>query len=205
MRLLGAVLLGVLVAACGPAAPRSVPPLPPAASGAASSRQPASAGSALPSTPSSSAGHAAPDLEARLPSQVGGTALSKASGTGADVFQTDPWSSGMTAYLAGIGKSASDFRFAQAWDPARGLDLELGVFQVAGLDAAVLRQALVASSLAGSPGIAAQPSTVGGRQVTAVVYPGNTSTLYLYERDGVVFYVGTPDQALATEVLGALP
>ena len=44
---------------------------------------------------------------------------------------------------------------------------------------------------------------LGGTPVTKVVYPGG-STLYLYAHDGVVYYVGTQDEALAARILRRL-
>ena len=111
----------------------------------------------------------------------------------------------MTQFLAGVGRTPADLRFAQAFDPADNLDLELGAFQVDGVDAASLRTAIVDSSRAGSPGLSTGATVLSGKPLTTVLYPASTATLYLYEHDGVVFYAGTSDPALAAEALAALP
>ena len=87
----------------------------------------------------------------------------------------------MTRRARAAGKAPVDLRFANAQDPKGRLELELGVFEVPGMSAADLRGAIVASSRPNAPGLIAEASTLGGRPVTAVVYPGGT-VLYLYEQ-----------------------
>jgi hypothetical protein len=148
---------------------------------------------------------AAPDLERLLPTEVRGTRLRVRSATGADVFGGDAFSREMTRFLATAGKEPRDLRFANATDPSDSLGgLEVGVFHVAGVDAVALRSGIVASARPNAPGLEATPRALGGKRVTEVVYPGG-STLYLYERDDRVFYVGTLDEGLAAEALRLLP
>jgi hypothetical protein len=45
-------------------------------------------------------------------------------------------------------------------------------------------------------------TTLAGKPVTVLVYPGG-STLYLYEHDELVFYVGTQSKGLARKVVAA--
>ena len=96
----------------------------------------------------------------------------------------------MIRRLAAYGKAPADLRFANAQDPKGRVELEVGVFEVPGMSAAELRTAIVASSRPNAPGLIAEPSTLGGKPVTAVVYPGG-AILYLYEQGGRVFYIGT--------------
>ncbi|HEU0212761.1 MAG TPA: hypothetical protein VFR13_01660 [Jiangellaceae bacterium] len=147
----------------------------------------------------------APDLEARLPDELRAVPLTTASTVGAALFADDAWSQEMTDFLAGVGRTRSDLRFAQVWDPSGGLELDAGVFHVPGVAATAVREALVDSARPNAPGLAEAAETVGDKAVTAVKYPGDAPTLYLYEHDDVVFYVGTRDHDLAVEFLAALP
>jgi hypothetical protein len=156
-------------------------------------------------SPDATIAGAAPDLEALLPDSVEGLDLGRSSGTGADVFRGDPWSRRMTGFLAGAGLSPSDFRFAQAWDPSQRLAFELEAFRVKGVGAPRLTAAVVDAVRAGSPGIDVSSSTLDGRPVTKVVYPDDPSTVYLYEHDGVVFLIGSPDVSLASTLMSSLP
>jgi hypothetical protein len=146
--------------------------------------------------------HAAPDLEALLPGRINGVKLDKGSATGAGVFGGDAFSREMTQRLAAAGKAPADLRFANAQSPKT--EFEIGVFEVPGMSAADLRAAIVASSRPNSPGLIAEPATLGGKPVTTVVYPGGT-VLYLYEHGDHVFYIGTQNKALAAKAIGLLP
>ncbi|MGH8825410.1 MAG: hypothetical protein ACRDVN_13165 [Jiangellaceae bacterium] len=149
--------------------------------------------------------HLAPDLEARLPDELRAVPLTTASTVGEAVFADDAWSQEMTEFLAGVDRTRSDLRFAQVWDPSSELDLDAGVFQLPGIPATEVRQALVDSARPNAPGLTDATETVGDKSVTAVVYPGDGPTLYLYEQDDAVFYIGTRDDDLALEFLAELP
>ena len=62
----------------------------------------------------------------------------------------------------------------------------------------------MASSRPNAPGLIAEPSTLGGKQVTTMVYPGGT-VLYLYPQGERVFYIGTQNKTLAEKAIGLLP
>jgi hypothetical protein len=160
-----------------------------------------------PSAPSGepSGTHLAPDLEARLPDELRAVPLTTASTVGQAVFADDAWSQAMTDFLDGVDRTPGDLRFAQVWDPGSELGLDAGVFQVPGVAAPAVRQALVDSARPNAPGLTEASETIGGKSVTAVVYPGDGPTLYLYEHDDLVFYVGTRDRDLAVDFLAGLP
>lgn len=110
----------------------------------------------------------------------------------------------MTGFLAQHAKTPRDFHFARAWDPANTEDPDIGVFQVAGIDAAMLLPAVVDASRPATAGITTSTSTVGGKQVTIESTP-SAPPLYLYAHGDTLFYVGTEDTALATDFLSGLP
>jgi len=155
-------------------------------------------------TTTTTAGNPARALEALLPAKIAGVRLEKRSATGAFVFGSDAFSRRMTRFLESQGKAPSDLRFANARDPKRKLELEVGVFQVSGIGARRLLQAIVDGSRGDAPGLTATPGSLDGHDVTKVVYPAGT-VLYLHAGGGLVFYVGTNDERLAGEVLGELP
>lgn len=159
---------------------------------------------APPQATSPARGHAAPELEALLPSEIDGTQLTKASATGAGVFGSDAFSREMTRFLASAGKKPTDLRFANARDPTQALDVETGVFQASGVEARALRAAIVESSRPGAPGLTTSTGTLSGKRVTILAYASG-STLYLYEHGDLVFYVGTQSNELASKVLALLP
>jgi len=146
--------------------------------------------------------HAAPDLEAMLPSRVDGDRLAKGSTTGAVVFGGDAFSRELRTFLAARGRSPADLRFANAQSAALGV--ETGVFQVKGIAGTALARAIVAASRPNAPGLTAQPGTLDGKAVTKVVYPGG-QVLYLYPHGDLVFYVGTQSEAQAGKVVALLP
>jgi hypothetical protein len=149
--------------------------------------------------------HAAPDLEARLPAAFDGHRLEKGSATGAVVLSGgDAFSRELKRILAREGKLPAALRFANAQDPTGRLELEVGAFEVHGMNAQALRDAIVQSSRPNAPGLAVTRLVLAGKPVTKLVYPGG-STLYLYPHDPVVYYVGTPRQALAERILARLP
>ena len=148
--------------------------------------------------------HAAPDLEALLPSAVDGRRLHKGSTTGAVVFGGNAFGRVMTRLLEVHGRRPQDLRFANAQASSNVSEIEIGVFQVRGLDGSALRRAIVASSRPNAPGLIARGAIVSGRHVTKVVYPSG-STLYLYTHGDLVFYVGAPSETLAGRVIAALP
>jgi len=149
-------------------------------------------------------GHVAPGLEALLPGQIDGVKLEKRSATGPQVFGGDAFSRVMTQRLRAAGKAPADFRFANAQDPKGRLEFEVGVFEVPGMSAAELADAIVASTRPNAPGLFVDHATLGGKPVTTVVYPGGT-VFYLYEQGGRVFYIGTQNKALAAKAIGLLP
>jgi hypothetical protein len=144
-------------------------------------------------------GQADPALEKQLPARISGVTLAKASTTGAAIFAEfggTAWARQMTKYLASVGKTPADLRYAQVWDPSGALNLDAGVFQASGITAAALRTAIIKSSLPDSPSLTTSASTISGKTVTIVANGSSGSALYLYDHDGGVFYIGGSDTSL---------
>lgn len=197
---LATAVLGALAAGCGSA------PAHPA--GAAHSAAPVD-GPSVPATPNTPGkGHADPGLEALLPRRLDGVGLDRASTTGAAIFAefgSTAWAQQMTRYLASVGRRPADLHYAQVWDPSQALGLDAGVFQVDGISAAALRDAIINASRPDSPGLTLSTTTLAGKRVTVVLNKSSSATLYLYDYRGNVFYAGGSGESLAAQFLRRLP
>jgi hypothetical protein len=149
--------------------------------------------------------HVFPDLEALLPTSVNGTSLSIESWTGDAIFGSDPWSQSLTTYLATVQKGPADVHVAQAYDAVGTLDIGAAAYQVDGITATALRDAMVAAWKVQYPNLVTSQATVGGKTVLKGVFGNGLPDSYWYESGNVVFDVETTDAALATTVLTGLP
>ena len=75
--------------------------------------------------------HADPELEALLPTSLGGVALTVESQAGPELSTN---SAPFDAFLAGLGKTRADFTLASAYAPGGGLKAEVGAWRVKGAD-----------------------------------------------------------------------
>ena len=87
-------------------------------------------GVAAPAAAQTGSRHAAPDLEALLPTSLGGVALTVESQAGTDLTTS---SAAFDAFLAGLGKTRADFSLASAY-ARRGLPAAVGAWRVQGAD-----------------------------------------------------------------------
>lgn len=151
--------------------------------------------------------HAVPDLEAMMPKAVGSTKLTSQSTLGTAGLGTDPAiQDALTAFLAKLGKVPADLQAAEAYDDSGTTDLGVFAYRVAGVKGSVLAQAVVDSYLkAGPAGVTTATATIGGKQVTHVIYGAGGIDDYVYAKGDVVFDVATSDPALASQALAALP
>lgn len=148
--------------------------------------------------------HADPELEALLPTTLGGGTLTVESQAGADLSTR---SGPFDAFLAGLGKSRADFSLASAYSQG-DLKAQVGAWRVKGADAAAMlpgfRTAVQASS---TTPLTNADDTLGGRAVTRIGDPGQLTQgpLYVFGRGDTLLFVQTPDRALAEEAMGKLP
>lgn len=149
--------------------------------------------------------HEVADLEALLPAELNGTSLTRESWTGDTILGDDSWSSSMTAFLTGAGKTAADLQASQAYDAAGTLDLSAGALRVPGLDGAALRDALIDAWKRDYPDLKIAQTTIGGLDVTTGDFGEGAVNSYWYLRDGVVFDIETSDPSIALAALSALP
>lgn len=150
--------------------------------------------------------HDAPDLEAVLPAALSGTTLQFQSVLGDKLLTDDPWSISIRSFLTGAGKTPADLRFAQAYDPDQASDVSLDVYQVRGVAATKVRDALVAAWKGDYPDMTISDVTLDGMALTKGAFAEqDTPSFYIYLRDDLVFDIWSSDDAAAISTLAALP
>ena len=148
--------------------------------------------------------HADPQLEALLPTRLGGVALTIESQAGTELATN---SAAFDAFLAGLGRTRADFSLASAYSQG-GLKAEVGAWRVRGADPARLvpglKKAVQASS---TTPLTVARETVAGRAVTRIGDPGQLTQgpLYVFVRGDTLLFVQTPERALAEEAMTKLP
>jgi hypothetical protein len=148
--------------------------------------------------------HADPELEALLPSTLGGVALTVESQAGTDLATQ---SAAFDAFLASLGKTRAEFSLASAYSPG-GLEAAVGAWRVKGADPALLlpgfRTAVQASS---TTPLAQVGEIVAGRAVTRIGDPGQLTQgpLYVFVLRDTLWFVQTTEPALAEEAMAKLP
>ena len=143
----------------------------------------------------------ATELEAMLPSNVGGVAFARTSFGGGTLPATIPVGSDqLGAFLKANGKTLADVSLAMATptDTSKAGSFIMA-FQVKGVDGTKL-----AAVLAGSGDSGLQTATVGGKQVQQAGAGGFGFTLYV--KGDVVFYIlALGDASLVDGIVAALP
>ena len=149
--------------------------------------------------------HADPELEALLPTSLGGVALIVESQAG-PALSTN--SAPFDAFLAGLGKTRADFTLASAYAPGGGLKAEVGAWRVKDADTALLLPSFedVMQASSATP-LTIADETIAGRAVTRIGDPGQLTRgpLYVVVRGEVLLFVQTPEPALVEEAMTKLP
>jgi hypothetical protein len=149
--------------------------------------------------------HADPELEALLPTSLGGVALTVESQAGPELSTN---SAPFDAFLAGLGKTRAEFTLASAYAPGGGLKAEVGAWRVRGADTGLLLPSfmdVIQASSATPLTIAGE--TIAGRAVTRIGDPGQLTRgpLYVVVRGDALLFVQTPEPALVGEAMTKLP
>jgi hypothetical protein len=155
--------------------------------------------------------NADPALEAQLPNEIRGTTLTKFSFRAADVLDegaVDEETQRFLETITGMGASLDDVSLAFAADMSGGLNVQLIAFKVAGANANQLLAAIVAEAETDAgPGDQIGEASLGGKTVTTLLDASSSTDgpAYLYASGDTVYLAQSPDDALAGEVLAALP
>jgi hypothetical protein len=169
-------------------------------SGATGSETPGGSGSAEGGSPGPSGSPVAPDLEAKLPTEVGGTTLTTQSATADSVFGDDPNSRALSARIRAMGSDVTDLQIAQAFDESSTIDLSIVAFRLPGKDAAKLRAAVVDTWLSANvEGVKQSEVTLGGKRLTKIDYGDAGPLDYVYRGSDYVIVIDTADPAIAAE------
>jgi hypothetical protein len=146
-----------------------------------------------------------PDLEARLPKTIDGTAMSIDSVTGATALGADATSQALIASLKTLGKTPADLQIARARDPAGDRPIRLYAFRITGVDHPKLAQAIIGAFRADATTSPTESRvTLAGRTLTKVAFSQGPAEYLLEAAGGVVFDIETTDETLATKVLPLL-
>jgi hypothetical protein len=147
--------------------------------------------------------HADPELEALLPTTLGGVVLTVESQSGADLATR---SDAFDTFLKSLGKTRADFTVASAYATG-GLRAEIGAWRVKGGDPALLLQGFkTALQSSSATPLTQAEATIGGQTVTRIGDPGQLThgPLYVVGRGDTLLFVQTPDPALADEAMAKL-
>jgi hypothetical protein len=168
---------------------------------------PAPAASLAPTLTSSTVSlgrHADPELEALLPTTLGGVALTIESQAGTDLATK---SAAYDAFLSSLGKTRADFSLASAYSRG-GLKAEVGAWRVKGADPGLLlsgfKTAVQASS---TTPLTKVEDVIAGRKVIRIGDPGQLTRgpLYVFVRADALLFVQTTERVLAEEAMDKLP
>jgi hypothetical protein len=148
--------------------------------------------------------HADPELEALLPTTLGGVALIVESQSGEELSTN---SGPFDAFLAGLGKTRADFSLASAYAQG-GLKAEVGAWRVRGADPSLLLPGFKAAvQQSSTTPLTTAEEMMGKRKITRIGDPGQLTrgSLYVTVRDDALLFVQTPERALAEEAMSKLP
>jgi hypothetical protein len=147
----------------------------------------------------------APELEAVLPTEIGGTPLTIQSSSATDVFGDDPGSRALGARIRALGSTLDKLQVAQAFDDTGAMTASIVGFRLPGADSAKIRAAIVEAWLsAGNEGVTTSTVTLGGKSLTKVDYGDGGATDYVFGKDDYVIVIETTDEATATEIASKL-
>jgi hypothetical protein len=147
----------------------------------------------------------APELEAVLPTEIGGAPLTIQSNSAAEVFGDDPSSRALGARIRTLGSTLDQLRIAQAYDDTGGIAASIVAFRLPNADGAKLKAAIEETWLSSkNAGVTTTTVTLGGKNLTKVDY-GDAGTIeYVYAKDDYVVVIDTSDVAIVTEVASKL-
>jgi hypothetical protein len=147
--------------------------------------------------------HADLELEALLPTTLGGVALMIESQAGSELSAK---SAALDKFLANLGKTATDFTLASAYSHG-DLRAEVGAWRVKGADTAALLPGFkTAVQDSSTTQLAQKEEILAGHMVTRIGDPGQLTRgpLYVFVQGETLLFVQTPDRALAEEAVEKL-
>jgi hypothetical protein len=148
----------------------------------------------------------APALEATMPVDVGGTALTIQSNSAAEILGDDPTSRALGARIRALGGTIEQLEVAQAFDETGTLPILIEGFRLPGTAGTKLKAVIEDTWLSASgDGVTKSTVTLGGKSLTKIDYGDQGTTEYVYTKDENVIVIETSDTAIATEIATKLP
>ena len=143
----------------------------------------------------------APDLEAKLPAQVGDLAMTVYSENGSTIFAQDG-TRAIQAAVRAAGRKPEDLRVAEADDDSGALTMM--VFNVAGMPIDKTQQLVVDTWLnASGPGVISDTVTFNGKDWTRIDFGDEGTKAYVRTEGDNVLVITTADPAIAEQAAGA--
>lgn len=193
-----ALVLAMLVAACGGGSASSAPASPTA------SPEPTT----TPTNVAPSAGAVA-DLEALIPAEIGGITLQKSSMSGDQFVNSGSSSQELQDFLGSLGVAVSDVAIAigVGLSPETGEAAAMFAFRADGADTGRLVNGFKEAYDADNDrGLVWEPVSIGGKSAERTTNPQQPDqVIYLYAKDDILFFLTTATEEQAAEALAALP
>jgi hypothetical protein len=150
-----------------------------------------------------------PELEALMPTEIGGQALTIESMRGAEAFEADGVPQQILDALAAQGKTLDDVSVATAYafDADTMQLLLISALRVRGADMAAFEDAFISVFNDGQPPAEQTPAQIGGKDVTVIRQTAESTDdqlQYAYPRGDILWLVSAVEPALS-EVFSRLP
>jgi hypothetical protein len=149
--------------------------------------------------------HDVPGLEPLLPVKAKDTPLVTMSWTGDAIFGDDGWSTTLTKFLAGKGKTPADLQVAQSMDSQQSLDLVVRLFRADGIAPSDLLASMIQGWKVDYPDMTITDTTLGGKAVQKGDFGSEGVDSYWYIEGDHVFDIETSDESIAASALEAIP
>ncbi len=144
-------------------------------------------------------------LEATLPTSVGGVTLTTGSLNVLQLYSSGNQTANfLTLMVTGLGVSPAQVGAAAAADPGGKIQIVAGQFN--GVASSAIQAQVEAVAKQVDPNVTLASSTVGGKQVTTATFPGShTGPVVAYITGDTLYLVQSSDPALTEDAVKQLP
>lgn len=144
-------------------------------------------------------------LEATLPTTVGGVALTTGSLNVLQLYTTGNTAANiLTLFVTGLGVSPAQVGVAGAADS--GGKIQIIAAQFNGVTSTAIQAQVEAVAKKVDPGVTLANTTIGGKPVTTATYPGShTGPVVAYVTGDTLYLIQSSDPALVEDALTQLP
>lgn len=148
----------------------------------------------------------ATELQALLPTSLGGTTLTFDARSAASYFQEgDPTGRAVAASLRKLGKTSDDLQIVQGFDESGTISDAIVAFRLPGGDLDALRSIVLQTWLGtANAGVTQSKVTIGGKEFTKVDYGDAQSNEYVYAKTDYVVVIDTNSESIVGEVAKTL-